>query len=88
MQVTKVEVAEMFEQKLYELRVEGRGTCEFRATRPYSVGDSLPLPLAYDEGTASDHAFLWAIVAVRPAERARLDAVLLLEPAIAAPCAA
>ena len=30
----------MFEQKLYELRVEGRGTCEFRATRPYGVGDS------------------------------------------------
>jgi hypothetical protein len=68
----------MFEQKLYELRVEGRGTCEFRATRPYGVGDSLP----HEEGApAEDRAFVWQVVEVRAAERSRLDAVLLLKPA-------
>ena len=72
----------MFEQKLYELRVEGRGTCEFRATRPYGVGDSLPLPLPHEEGApAEDRAFVWQVVEVRAAERSRLDAVLLLKPA-------
>jgi hypothetical protein len=74
----------MFKQRQYELRVEGRGACEFRASRPYIVGDSLELPLPYEGNGdgASGHHFVWAVVAVQAAERAHFDAVLLLAPAV------
>jgi hypothetical protein len=74
----------MSRQKQYELRVEGRGTCEFRATRPYGVGDSLPLPLAHEDGGECDRGVVWTVVSVRPAGREHLDAILVLEPALAA----
>jgi hypothetical protein len=74
-------------QRLYELYIEGRGTCEFRSARAYGVGDRIAAPLAHDLDRASPagDAFTWAVAAVRAPERSSVDAVLVLEPAPARP---
>lgn len=67
----------MIEQKLYELRVDGHGATEFRAGRPYGVGDRLRLPLA----RGGEGSSVWIVVGVEEPARPRLHAALRLAPA-------
>jgi hypothetical protein len=75
-----VQNAESFQQRSYELRVEDRGGCEFRSGRPYAVGDFIQVPLPHEPG-GEQGSYRWKVMTTQRAQRAWIDAVLVLAPA-------